>query len=81
MTAEQSDAEGAPRALNKAFVRHFNAGNADGLARAVYAKDARLLPPGRPMIVGRAPIAEALREFLEAGMGGLTVDTFEVEVA
>ena len=81
MRADQSDAEGAIRALNEAFVRHFNAGDADGLARAVYAEDARLLPPDRPMIVGRTRIAKALREFLEAGMGGLTVDEFEVEVA
>ncbi len=81
MTVERSDPESAIRALNEAFVRHFNSGDADGLARAVYAEDAYLLPPNHPMIAGRARIAEALRAFLEAGMGGLTVDAFEVKVA
>ena len=81
MTAERPDPEEAIRALNEAFVRHFNAGDAEGLARAVYAEDARLLPPNQPMIVGRAQIAAALRGFLEAGMGGLTIESYELEIA
>ena len=81
MAVGRSDPEGAIRALNEAFVQHFNAGDADGLARAVYAEDARLLPPNHPMITGRAQIAEALRGLFEAGLGGLIVDAYEVEVA
>lgn len=81
MATGRSDAEGAIRALSDAFVRYFNAGDADGLVEAMYAEDARLFPPNMPVISGLAQIREAFREFLAAGMGGLTVETFEVEVA
>jgi ketosteroid isomerase-like protein len=81
MAIDQSDAERAIRALSEAFVRHFNAAEADQLVRAFYAEDARLLPPNRPMITGRSQIREAFGEFLGAGMGGLTIETYELEIA
>ena len=81
MTSGQSDATTAIRALSEAFVRHFNAADADQLVRAFYAEDARLLPPNHPMITGASQIREALRSFLEAGMGGLTIETYDVDVA
>jgi hypothetical protein len=46
-----------------------------------YPEDARLLPPNHPMITGRSQISEAFREFLGAGMGELTIDTYEIEIA
>jgi ketosteroid isomerase-like protein len=81
MATAQLDPERAIRALSEAFVWHFNAADADQLVRAFYAEDARLLPPNHPMIIGRSQIGEALRGFLEAGMGGLTIETYEVEIA
>ena len=81
MTTGQSDPERAIRALSDAFVRHFNAGDADQLVQAVYSDDARLLPPNHPMVSGRSQISEAFRQFLGAGFGGMTIDTSEIEVA
>ena len=81
MAIGQSDPERAIRALSDAFVRHFNAGDADQLVQAVYSDDARLLPPNHPMITGRSRIGEAFREYLGTGMGELTIESFEIEVA
>ncbi len=81
MATGQPDAEGAIRALSDAFVRHFNAADADQLVRAFYTEDARLLPPNHPMISGASQIREALQSFLDAGMSGLTIETYDVEVA
>lgn len=81
MTTGQSDVKTAIHALSSAFVRHFNAGEADQLVQAFYAEDARLLPPNHPMVSGRSQISEAFRQFLGAGFGGITIDTSEIEVA
>ena len=81
MATGQPDAASAIRALSGAFVRHFNAADADQLVAAFYAEDARLLPPNHPMITGRSQIRDALRGFLEAGLGGLAVETYEIEIA
>ena len=81
MATGQPDAASAIRALSDAFVRHFNAADADQLVRAFYAEDARLLPPNHRMLTGRSQIREALRGFLEAGLGGLAIDTYELEIA
>jgi ketosteroid isomerase-like protein len=81
MATGQPDAASAIRALSDSFVRHFNAADADQLVQAFYTEDARLLPPNHPMITGRSQIREAFREFLQAGMGGLTIEDYEIEVA
>ena len=81
MATGQTDPESAIRALSDAFVRHFNAADADQLVRAFYAEDARLLPPNHPMITGRSQIRQALQGFFEAGLGGLTIESYELEVA
>jgi len=81
MATGQPDAASAIRALSDAFVRHFNAADADQLVRAFYAEDARLLPPNHRMLTGRSQIREALRGFIEAGLGGLAIETYELEIA
>ncbi len=81
MATGRPDAERAIRELSDAFVRHFNAGDAEQLVQAFYAEDARLLPQNHPTISGRSQIREALQQFLSTGMGGLTIETYEVEVA
>jgi ketosteroid isomerase-like protein len=81
MATGQSDSERAIRALSEAFALNFNAGDADRLVRAFYTEDARLLPPDLPMIRGRSEIREALQGFLGAGMGDLTIESYDVEIA
>jgi ketosteroid isomerase-like protein len=67
MATGQQEAESAIRALSDAFVRYFNAGDADELVQSFYADDARVLPPNQPMVSGRSQVREAFREFF----GGL----------
>jgi len=83
MATSQSepDSESAIRALKDAFVRHFNTGDADRAVRAFYAEDARLLAPDAPIIAGRAQIRDALQAGLAAGMGDLSMEISEIEVA
>ena len=58
------------RGLLAAYERHYNAGDANALAR-LYAEDAVLLAPGRKAIRGREPIAR----FWQGGMGtGLSLE-------
>jgi ketosteroid isomerase-like protein len=45
------------RAVDTLFMQHFNRGDAEGAARAVYTADAVIGPPGSPMIQGRDDIA------------------------
>lgn len=51
---------------HEAFVRAFDAGDADWIADRFYASDAVILPPNAPPVVGRA----AIRAFLRAFHGG-----------
>ena len=81
MAMGSAAAERELRALSDAFVRRFNAGQAEELVREFYAEDARLLPPNLPAVTGRAAIGAAFREFLGGGMGGLVIDAYEIEVA
>lgn len=81
MATGQPDPESAIRALSDAFVRHFNAGEADRLVQAFYTEDARLLPPNHPMAVGRSQIREAFRELLQVGLGGLVIGDYQIEIA
>jgi ketosteroid isomerase-like protein len=45
------------RAADALFMQHFNRGDAEGAARAVYTADAVICPPGSPMVEGRDNIA------------------------
>lgn len=58
--------EGAIRAINPAWFKAYNAGDADGIV-ALYAEDAVLNPPGAPPARGPA----AIREFLAKDIAGL----------
>lgn len=51
----------AIRALHKEFARLVNERRIDELVRLFYVEDARALPPNRPMVQGRDPIAELNR--------------------
>ena len=56
-SAQQPGNEGMAAAIRK-FEEAFNAGDPRRAAREVYALDARILPPGAPMVAGREHIAE-----------------------
>jgi ketosteroid isomerase-like protein len=45
-------------AKNRAFEQAVNAGDLARAAREVYTKNARVLPPGAPMVEGREEVAE-----------------------
>jgi uncharacterized protein (TIGR02246 family) len=49
--------EAAIRAQSSSWEKAYNAGDAKAVA-ALYAEDARLLPPGAPAVTGRAAILE-----------------------
>ena len=58
------------------FVEVFNAGDASALA-TLYAEDARLMPPGSPVVEGRAAIEEFWGGVFGIGEVSLTLDTSE----
>lgn len=58
------------RALSDEWARHWNAGDAEGVA-ALYAHDAVYLPPHHPAVHGRDSIREYLRTPLAHGVSNL----------
>jgi len=61
----------ALHAVDQAWLKAFNANDADAIAK-LYDEHAILLPPGAPMAKGRAAIREALaKEMAGAAQGGI----------
>jgi ketosteroid isomerase-like protein len=48
----------AVQAADEAFMAAFNRGDASGAARGVYSRDAKIQPPGSPLIEGQENIAQ-----------------------
>ena len=72
--------EDALEAAQKSWEDAFNAGDGAAAAAAVFTEDARLLPPGEPMVVGRKAIGEYWQGGFDAGfheleLGGIAVET------
>ncbi|MGY1636636.1 YybH family protein [Geodermatophilus sp. SYSU D00742] len=65
-------------ALNATFVKAMEAGDAAMMA-SVYAPDARLLPPGSPVVEGSAAIEQFWRGLLEQGPLGGALKTVSLE--
>jgi len=65
-TAEDSQ---AMNAINKQFADNFNSGNISAVA-ALFAEEAKLLPPNSPIIVGR----EGIQAFYQGGFDAGVVD-------
>jgi uncharacterized protein (TIGR02246 family) len=61
-------------ALKAALVRALQAGDAE-LAAALYAPDARLLPPGAPVITGVAEVLEFFRQRVARGAHEAVLET------
>jgi ketosteroid isomerase-like protein len=68
------------RALNEQFLRNLRAGDVDALVDSFYAEDARVLPPNKPMVEGRAAIRELWRGAL-GRVGDMTLETVDVQTS
>ncbi|HET9984356.1 MAG TPA: DUF4440 domain-containing protein [Longimicrobiales bacterium] len=67
-------------AANRGFETAFNAGDPAGAARGIYSREARVLPPGAPMVRGR----DAIEQFWAAaaaqmGIRAVKLTTLELE--
>jgi ketosteroid isomerase-like protein len=62
-TTAATDAEAAIRAAGPGFIRAFNAGDADAVAR-YYSDDAVFLAPNAPIAKGMSGVRDAFRAFL-----------------
>jgi uncharacterized protein (TIGR02246 family) len=66
----KAQATAAIRNISEEWARHWNAGDADGVA-ALYAEDAVYLPPHHEAVRGRDAIREYLRTPLAHGISDL----------
>jgi uncharacterized protein (TIGR02246 family) len=65
---------------NRGFEAAIRAGDAAGAARATYTREARILPPGAPMVEGREAIAEFWAAVTrQLGVTGVALETVEVQ--
>jgi uncharacterized protein (TIGR02246 family) len=67
-------------AAQAAWEDAFNAGDAAAAAEAVFAEDARLLPPDGPVVEGREAIAAFWQGLMDAGVHSLDLGLIAVEV-
>lgn len=72
--SSEDDIRSRVRAVDQRFMDAFNAGDIAGAARAVYSRDAVLLPPGAAMIRGR----DAIVEFWSAAAPQMGVERVEL---
>jgi uncharacterized protein (TIGR02246 family) len=64
-------------ARNRRFMEAFDAGDAAAVA-ALYTEDAVVIPPGSPMIIGRAGIEEFWGGLMKAGVQGVNLETLRL---
>ena len=70
----------AINAISKQWDDYFNSGNSAAVA-ALYAEEAKLLPPNNQMIVGRESIQEFFQAGFDAGVGDLQGTVIELSVS
>ena len=69
------------RATNRVFEEEVVGRRDFAALERVYTRNARLLPPGAPMVTGRAAVAEFWRGALDAlGVEGLRLRTLSLDV-
>lgn len=78
MAVGSSDVASAIHELGKAFVRNFNAGEAEELVQGFYAEDARLLPPNHPIVSGRSNIRDFFQGMVDAGVGAVSLGSVDL---
>lgn len=74
--ADTSDLETAQASWEQAFA----GGDGAAAAAAVFTEDARLLPPGEPMVEGRNAIGEYWQAAFDAGVKDLELGPIAVEM-
>jgi uncharacterized protein (TIGR02246 family) len=74
--SDTSPLEAAQAAWEKAFA----SGDGKAAAEAVFTEDARLLPPGEPMVEGREAIGAYWQGAMDAGLHGLDLGLIDVEI-
>ena len=67
-------------AMDREFMDNVAAKNAAGVA-AIYADDARILMPGRPLISGMSEILAFWKAALDGPVEAITLDTAHIEVS
>ena len=70
----------AIKAVSQQFADNFNSGNIAALA-ALYAEEAKLLPPNSPSIVGKESIQAFFQASYDAGVGDLQITVIELSVS
>ncbi|MER2509942.1 SgcJ/EcaC family oxidoreductase [Amaricoccus sp.] len=68
------------KAAQASWEAAFAAGDGAAAAEAVFTEDARLLPPGEPMVVGREAIGAYWQAGIDAGFHSLKLGLTAVEV-
>lgn len=69
------------QAINRVFEEEVVGRGEFGALERVYTRDARILPPGGPMVTGRAAIAEFWRGAAAAlGVEGIRLQTVSLDV-
>jgi ketosteroid isomerase-like protein len=63
------------RTLETAFMRLANEKDAAALTELFYAEDAQLLPPGMPLVQGKAAIRGFWSEFMKIAGNDVTLET------
>ena len=76
-----SSAAEAIRALDAEFVRLARNKDAAALTDMFYAEDAQLLPPGSPLIRGKAAIREFWTAFMTIAGDDVTLESHDIEAA
>ena len=61
--------------LDQQFMKAATGKNATALARAFYAADAVLLPPGHPAVEGRPAIQKFLQGLIDSGLTEIKLET------
>jgi len=69
----------AIEAQNREFMAAFNGRDGKAVA-ALYTKDARILPPGSPMLTGRDQIEQFWQGLIEMGGEKAVLETVSVEL-
>jgi uncharacterized protein (TIGR02246 family) len=77
MPAAAEDVRQAIEQANGAFVEAFKAGDGAALA-ALYAEDAKVLPPDATEVAGRPAIQKFWQGFIDSGAKDLTLESTDV---
>jgi ketosteroid isomerase-like protein len=76
-----TDAARTIRDMDEEFMRNVRGRDVSRLVEQFYSDDARLLPPGRPEVTGKAAILEAWNGMFLGGVEALELDTHHVEAS